>query len=99
MQRISLLLFAPAIAAPACSTGDSGGGDDVSATCGNAVCDPNETSANFPADCTTTRDEWDQQLNSRVIDYSSALKIASLRLTGMLPSMADINAVANAGDD
>jgi len=99
MQRISLLLFAAAIAAPACSTGDSGGGDDVSATCGNAVCDPNETSTTCPADCSTTGDEWDQQLNSRVVDYNSALRIASLRLTGSLPSMADINAVANAGDD
>jgi hypothetical protein len=100
MQRISLLLFAAAtLAAPACSTGDGSGGDDVSATCGNGVCDPNETEATCPADCSAGGDQWDQQLASRVVDYNAALRIASLRLTGMLPSMADINAVATAGDD
>ena len=100
MQRISVLLFAAALAAPACSTGDGGGGgDDVSATCGNAVCDSGETEASCPADCSATGDQWDQQLNSRVTDYNAALRIASLRLTGALPSMADINAVATAPDD
>ena len=98
MQRISLLLFAAALAAPACSTGNSGG-DDVSATCGNAVCDPNEDSTSCPADCTTTGDEWDQQLNSRVVDYNAALRIAALRLTGALPTMAEINSIATAPDD
>src|SRR4051812_31559262 len=98
MQRISVLLFAAALAAPACSTGDGSGGDDVSATCGNGVCDPNETNATCPADCTTGGDQWDQQLNSRVVDYSAALRIAALRLTGALPSMTDINTVAQAGD-
>ena len=98
MQRISLLLFAAAIAAPACSTGGSGG-DDTSSTCGNAVCDPGETEATCPADCSATGDQWSQQLNARVVDYNAALKIASLRLTGTVPSMADINSVANAPDD
>jgi len=99
MQRISVLLFAAALAAPACSTGDGGGGDDVSATCGNAVCDTGETEASCPADCSQAGDQWDQQLNSRVTDYNAALRIASMRLTGTLPSMADINAVAQAPDD
>jgi hypothetical protein len=100
MQRISVLLFAAALAAPACSTGDgSGGGDDVSATCGNAVCDPGETESTCPADCSATGDQWDQQLNNRTVDYNAALRIASLRLTGKLPTMADINSVATAADD
>src|SRR5258706_573046 len=72
MQRISVLLFAAALAAPACSTGDGSGGDDVSATCGNGVCDPNETNTTCPADCTTGGDEWDQQLASRVVDFNAA---------------------------
>jgi len=99
MQRISVLLFAAALAAPACSTGDGSGGDDVSATCGNAVCDTGESEASCPADCSSTGDQWDQQLNNRVYDYNAALRIASLRLTGSLPTMADINAVAQAPDD
>ncbi len=99
MQRISVLLFAAALAAPACSTGDGSGGGDDSTTCGNGVCDTGETEASCPADCTQAGDQWDQQLNSRVVDYNAALKIASLRLTGALPSMADINAVAQAPTD
>ena len=43
-------------------------------------------------------DEWDQRLNERVLDYSAALRTAALRLTGDLPTLADIQAVATAGD-
>jgi hypothetical protein len=99
MQRISVLLFAAALAAPACSTGDGSGGGTDSTTCGNGVCDTGETEATCPADCTQAGDQWDQQLNSRVVDYNAALRIASMRLTGSLPSMADINAVAQAPTD
>jgi hypothetical protein len=103
MKRISLLLFAAAIAAPACSTGPSGtgGGDDVSTTCGNGVCDPNETTDSCPADCTTGTggDQFTQALNNRVTDYNLALRTASLRLTGMLPSAADQATITNAPDD
>ena len=35
----------------------------------------------------------------RVVDYSAALRIAALRLTGDLPTMDEINQVANAADD
>jgi hypothetical protein len=103
MKRISLLLFAAAIAAPACSTGPSGtgGGDDVSTTCGNGVCDPNETTDSCPADCTTGTggDQFTQALNNRVTDYNLALRTASLRLTGMLPSATDQATITNAPDD
>ena len=101
MKRIPLLIAA-AIAAPACSTGPSGtgGGDDVSTTCGNGVCDNDETATNCPADCTTaTGDQFTQALNSRVVDYNQALRIASLRLNGQLPSMADQNTINAAPDD
>ena len=102
MKRISLLLFAAAIAAPACSTGPSGtgGGDDVSTTCGNGTCDPNETTTSCPADCTsTTGDQFTQALNNRVVDYNAALRTASLRLTGMLPSATDQATITSAPDD
>jgi Protein of unknown function (DUF1588) len=99
MQRISVLLFAAALAAPACTTGGSSGDDGTTATCGNGVCDSGETEASCPADCSQAGDQWDQTLNSRVVDYNAALRIASMRLTGSLPSMADINSVANAPTD
>jgi hypothetical protein len=44
-------------------------------------------------------DQWDEALGMRELDYNAALRIASLRLTGKLPTMTDINTVANAGDD
>lgn len=44
-------------------------------------------------------DEWDQELAKREYDYNAALRIAALRLTGDLPSMAEIQQVANAPDN
>jgi hypothetical protein len=46
-----------------------------------------------------TGDEWDQLLGQRVVDYNAALRTAALRLTGKLPTMAEINQVATAPDD
>ncbi len=47
----------------------------------------------------TPHDEWDQRLGERVLDYSAALRTAALRLTGDLPTMAEIQSVATAADD
>jgi hypothetical protein len=44
-------------------------------------------------------DEWDQELAKREYDYNAALRIAALRLTGDLPTMAEIQQVANAPDN
>src|SRR5262245_10512717 len=44
-------------------------------------------------------DQWTQLLGQRVVDYNAALRTAALRLTGKLPTMAEVNQVANAGDD
>ena len=44
-------------------------------------------------------DEWDQRLEEREVDYGAALRIAALRLTGELPTLAEIKAVADAGDE
>lgn len=49
-------------------------------------------------DGTGPTDEWDVKLNEREYDYNAALRIASLRLTGKLPTLAEIKAVADAGD-
>lgn len=94
MKRISALLLAAAFAAPACSS-EGGGGDDGTAVCGDGVCQSGETCA---TDC-TTGDEWDQLLGTRVVDYNAALRIAALRLTGALPTMAEITSVSSIADD
>jgi len=44
-------------------------------------------------------DEWDQALNNRVVDYEAALRGAALRLTGDLPTAAEIAQVHGAADD
>ena len=46
----------------------------------------------------TEQDEWDKRLAERVVDYNAALRIAALRLTGDLPTLAEIESVANAPD-
>jgi hypothetical protein len=43
-------------------------------------------------------DEWDKELEKRVTDYNAALRIASLRLTGDVPTMTEIKRVSDAGD-
>src|SRR4051794_2352033 len=84
MKRISALLLAAAIAAPACS---SDSGDDGVGTGSDG------------SGSQTTGDEWDQALGQREYDYNAALKIAALRLTGSLPTLAEINQVATAADN
>lgn len=43
-------------------------------------------------------DEWEQRLGERELDYNAALRIAALRLTGDLPMLADIKALASAAN-
>lgn len=83
MKRISTLLMATALAVPAACGGGGGGTSDDDA------CDP----ATDPT-CTTPGDEWDQQLASREYDYNAALRIAAVRLTGDLPTFAEINEIS-----
>jgi hypothetical protein len=49
-----------------------------------------------PAD--GAHDEWDDKLAEREVDYNAALRIAALRLTGELPTLAELDAVASAAD-
>ena len=44
-------------------------------------------------------DEWQKELDKREYDYNAALRIAALRLTGDLPTMAEINQVASKPDN
>jgi len=50
-------------------------------------------------DPSTPGDEWDVKLAGRVVDYSAALRIAALRLTGELPTLAELKQVGDAPDD
>jgi len=63
MKRISALLLAAAIAAPACSS--DGTGDDG-------------TGSGDGSGSQTTGDEWDQALEEREVDYGQALRSAGL---------------------
>jgi hypothetical protein len=64
-----------------------------------ACSSDSSTGDDTPGDDTPgPEDEWDKELAKREYDYNAALRIASLRLTGDLPSMAEINQVASAPD-
>ena len=92
MKRISILLLAAtALAGAACSNEIAQPGDDDD----DGTPDPGGDDGSGMA----PEDEWDKILTSRVTDYSAALKIAALRLTGSIPSLTEINQVADAPDD
>ncbi|NVB83734.1 MAG: hypothetical protein HOV81_35495 [Kofleriaceae bacterium] len=84
MKRISALLLAAACAVPACSSDPGDNGMGSGSGSNNG---------------SGSGDEWDQQLSARELDYNAALRIAALRLTGALPTMAEINEIATAPDD
>ena len=90
MKRISLALLAAAaaLAAPACSssTPPDKGGPGSGSDMGSGG------SAGSAGDVNTL-------LGMRQVDYNAALKTAALRLTGSLPTMDEINQIANAPDD
>jgi hypothetical protein len=84
MKRISALLLAAAsFAVPACSSEQGDDGMGSGSGSGSG---------------SQTGDEWDTALGKREYDYNAALRIAALRLTGALPTMAEINQVASPAD-
>lgn len=82
MKRISIILLSAATSLAMGCANDPGPGTD----------DDN------PGDDNPGGDEWDKELDEREVDYNAALRIASLRLTGDLPTMAEIKQVSDAGD-
>jgi len=83
MKRISIILLSAATSfAMACSS-DSNTNDD---------------GGNDDGGGSQSGDEWDKELEKRVTDYNAALRIASLRLTGDVPTMTEIKRVSDAGD-
>lgn len=90
MKRISLVLLAAAaaLAVPACSssTPPNQGGPGSGSDMGSGGSGG-------------SADQWATLLGQRQVDYNAALKTAALRLTGDLPTMDEINQIANAPDD
>lgn len=85
MKRISILLLAAtSFAVPACSSNDGATPGDDGTGSGSG---------------TGPKDEWDQLLATRTSDFNAALRIAALRLTGDLPKVSEIKAVADAPAD
>lgn len=82
MKRISHLLMVAALAVPAACSGGGGSSDDDTAD----------------DDGSGSADPFDQILEQREFDYNAALRIAALRLTGDLPTMAEINEISAVSD-
>ncbi len=59
---------------------------------------PGTIDAGSGPDAEVEKDPYEVALEEREIDYSAALRIAGLRLTGNLPSLADIKEVAESSD-
>ena len=57
------------------------------------------TGDDTPGDDDGPTDPYEEELNRREVDYNAALRIAALRLIGDLPTMTEINEVANAPDN
>src|SRR5688572_27803664 len=75
----------------------------VSCTSGVEDPGPDEEPGDFqvgplPGDDLGPQDEWDEALDAREVDYGHALRIASLKLTGDLPTLAEIKFVSEAAD-
>src|SRR5688572_18677216 len=75
----------------------------ATAACNGGVSGPDELDdglhlANPPVIGADESDQWDQALNARETDYGQALRSASLKLVGDLPTLAEIKFVADAGD-
>jgi hypothetical protein len=68
----------------------------LAAACGNDPGNGGDDDGTGPGDDQPT-DEWDKELAKRAVDYNAALRIASLRLTGDVPSMTEIRKIADAG--
>jgi hypothetical protein len=85
MKKLSLMMLAAGSLVAAC-TGDLGNGED-------AGTNPGSGSGS------SSIDEWDTVLGKRVYDYTAALKVAALRLTGDLPTMEETTQVATAPDN
>lgn len=54
--------------------------------------------ADGPADYGTLTGEWRERLDARELDYGAALRTASLRLRGTMPTLLEIRFVAEAPD-
>jgi hypothetical protein len=83
MTRLRVQLVAVALAGGLAACGGSSAGDDTG----------DDT---MPPDAGGPTDEWDLRLGEREVDYSAALRIAALRLTGELPTLVEVRAVADA---
>ena len=84
MKRISIILLSAATSFTVACSNDSNTGDDGG---GDSTTDD-----------VVTGDEWDRELAKREYDYNYALRIAALRLTGDIPTMAEINQIKDAGN-
>jgi hypothetical protein len=69
------------------------------AACSGGVSGDDTTGDDTTGDDTPVLDEWDQLLADRTYDYNAALRSAALKLTGELPTLAEIHQVSDPLDD
>lgn len=87
LRELFIAASVAAVAAAAACNGSVQGGDNA----------PDAAPVAAP-DAQTGPTQWDEALASREVDYGHALRIASLRLVGSLPTLAEIKFVTDAVD-
>jgi hypothetical protein len=90
MKKICAVLLA-ATSVAACTEGLKSGGDDTTGPTG-----PGSGSAVGPG--SGSADQYQQILDSRVVDYGAALRIAAVKLTGTLPTVAETTSITSLTD-
>jgi hypothetical protein len=100
-MKVSSTLVVVVVAAVGCGGGEvTGPASVIDAAAASADAgvgaDASEGDAGVALDAMI--DQWDQQLNDRDLDYGAALRSASLKLTGKLPTLAQITTLALAVD-
>jgi hypothetical protein len=97
-RTIIFVAMTAAIAACNASSSDSGGlSSGRGGAAGDKSDDPNDP--NNPANAENGPVTGQGALDTRKTDYGEALRSASLKLTGELPTLDEINSVGNAADD
>lgn len=92
----SALTLAIASAISAGCMGGSGG--DEGSGGGGGGGDGDDVGSGSGSGSGSTGDSWEDKLNNRQYNYPAALRTASLRLLGELPSVTQVEQIATAGD-
>lgn len=84
--------------APEHTSGDNGGDDTVGPGSDTGSDTGSDATGSGSGSGSGTVDEWQQRLDQRKVNYAAALRTASLRLVGELPTVTQVEQLVTAAD-